>query len=241
VAEIVVETENLVMRFGGVVAVNDVSFKMRRHELLCLIGPNGAGKTTFFRCLTGQHKPTSGNVWIGGTKVTGLPIHEITRLGVGIKTQVPSLANGLSARENIWLGASRVKVQTKQQTNHRVSELLEELQLTSVANQLAGLLSHGVRQMVEIAVAISTDPWLLLLDEPAGGLTSDEADRIAELVKLLNKRMSVIVVEHDMAFVRQIAHRVVVFHQGKVIADGQTQEVLIDPKVRQVYLGNKVQ
>jgi branched-chain amino acid transport system ATP-binding protein len=244
VSEVVVETDVLNMRFGGVVAVDDVSFKMRKHELLCLIGPNGAGKTTFFRCITGQHKPTSGEVWIAGKKVTRLPIHEITRLGVGIKTQVPSLANGLSVRENLWLGASRKihrgRLVSHKQANDEVTALLAELKLNSVADIATGLLAHGVRQMVEIGVAISTDPWLLLLDEPAGGLTSEEAQRVAELVRTLNQRMSIIVVEHDMAFVRSIAQRVVVFHQGRVIADGEADAVLSDARVREVYLGSKV-
>ena len=238
-AEVVVETEELSMRFGGVLAVSDVNFRLRSQELLCLIGPNGAGKTTFFRCLTGQHRATSGDVWIRGQKVTGWPIHAIARTGVGIKTQVPSLANGLTVRENIWLGARRAfdKVKAKQ----RVDQLLEELQLESVADSATGMLAHGVRQMVEIGVAVSTDPWLLLLDEPAGGLTHDEAERVGALVRKLNETMTVIVVEHDMAFVRSVAERIVVFHQGRVLADGDPEVVLADPQVRKVYLGSKVQ
>jgi branched-chain amino acid transport system ATP-binding protein len=239
VSEVVVETEELSMRFGGVLAVSDVNFRLRAKELLCLIGPNGAGKTTFFRCLTGQHRPTSGDVWIRGQKVTGWPIHAIARTGVGIKTQVPSLANGLSVRENLWLGARRVL--GRSEAKAKVAQLLAELQLDEVADLSTGLLAHGVRQMVEIGVAVSTDPWLLLLDEPAGGLTHDEAQRVGELVRKLNERMTVIVVEHDMAFVRSVAERIVVFHQGKVLADGEPELVLADPQVRKVYLGSKVQ
>jgi branched-chain amino acid transport system ATP-binding protein len=239
VSKVVLETEELSMRFGGVLAVSDVNFRLRAKELLCLIGPNGAGKTTFFRCLTGQHRATAGDVWIRGQKVTGWPIHAIARTGVGIKTQVPSLANGLSVRENLWLGARRVHGRAKAQ--ERVEQLLEELQLGEVAESATGLLAHGVRQMVEIGVAISTDPWLLLLDEPAGGLTHDEAQRVGALVRKLNETMTVIVVEHDMAFVRSVAERIVVFHQGKVLADGEPESVLADPLVRKVYLGSKVQ
>ncbi|MBL8333877.1 MAG: ATP-binding cassette domain-containing protein [Rubrivivax sp.] len=226
------------MRFGGVQAVAEVTLRLRRGELVCLIGPNGAGKTTFFRCLTGQHKPTGGRVWIAGQRVDGRPIHAITRLGVGIKTQVPSLAGALSVRENLWLGARRVAGRAEAQA--RVDALLAELGLQAVAERPAGQLAHGVRQMVEIGVAISTEPWLLLLDEPAGGLTQDEADRVADLVRVLNQRMTVIVVEHDMAFVRRIAQRVVVFHQGRVLADGEPGAVLADARVREVYLGSKV-
>ena len=238
-AETVLEAENLSMRFGGVVAVNQVNLKLKRNELMCLIGPNGAGKTSFFRCLTGQYRPSEGEVWIAGQKTTGLGIHEIARLGVGLKTQVPSLMNGLSVHENLWLGARRRHAPT--QANLKVEALITELKLDAVAQSITGQLAHGVRQVVEIGVALSTEPWLLLLDEPAGGLTHDEAMRIGDLVKNLAKRITVVVVEHDMAFVRHIAQRVVVFHQGRVIADGETESVLSDKKVREVYLGSKVQ
>jgi branched-chain amino acid transport system ATP-binding protein len=166
------------------------------------------------------------------------PIHAITRLGVGIKTQVPSLANGLSVRENLWLGARRKA--GRRAADDKVSALLAELQLQDVADRPAGQLAHGLRQLVEIGVAISTEPWLLLLDEPAGGLTQQEAERVAELVRRLNQRMTLIVVEHDMAFVRQVAQRVLVFHQGRVLADGEPDAVLADARVREVYLGSKV-
>lgn len=238
-AETVLEAENLSMRFGGVVAVNHVNLKLRRNELMCLIGPNGAGKTSFFRCLTGQYRPSEGDVWIAGQKTTGLRMHEIARLGVGLKTQVPSLMNGLSVYENLWLGARRRHEPLE--ANRRVDQLLEELNVSEMARNLTGQLAHGVRQVVEIGVALSTEPWLLLLDEPAGGLTHDEAMRIGDLVKALAKRITVVVVEHDMAFVRHIAQRVVVFHQGSIIADGDTEKVLSNPRVREVYLGSKVQ
>lgn len=226
------------MRFGGVLAVDDVRLRLYRRQLLCLIGPNGAGKTTFFRCITGQHRPTTGSIWIAGHRVNGWSMHQIARLGVGIKTQVPSLANGLSVHENLWLGARRHG--NNRTASQRVASLLAELQLETVAQVPVGLLAHGVRQMVEIGVALSTDPWLLLLDEPAGGLTHQEAQRVADLVRELNKRMTIVVVEHDMAFVRSVAQRVVVFHQGRILADGDTEPVLADRRVREVYLGSKV-
>jgi branched-chain amino acid transport system ATP-binding protein len=238
VAEVVVETEALVMRFDGVIAVNDVSMRLRKRELLCLIGPNGAGKTTFFRCLTGQYAPSAGKIWIEGRAVAGWPIHAIARLGVGIKTQVPSLANGLSVRENIWLGARAVMPPAA--ADQRVDELLTELELTAHAASLTGSLAHGIRQMVEIGVALSSNPWLLLLDEPAGGLTKEEAARVGEVIRKLNQRITVVVVEHDMEFVRSVASRVLVFHQGRVIADGPADTVLAEALVRQVYLGSKV-
>jgi ABC-type branched-subunit amino acid transport system ATPase component len=237
-SEVVVETEALTMRFGGVVAVDSVSMRLRRKELLCLIGPNGAGKTTFFRCLTGQYSPSEGRVWVDGRSVAGWPIHAIAQLGVGIKTQVPSLANGLSVYENLWL-AARSKLPSAQ-AHERAQELIDDLALSNVAMSLTGTLAHGIRQMVEIGVALSARPWLLLLDEPAGGLTAEEAHRVAQLVLRLNESITVIVVEHDMEFVRALAQRVMVFHQGRVIADGQADAVLADEQVRRVYLGTKV-
>jgi branched-chain amino acid transport system ATP-binding protein len=235
--ECVLETRGLGVRFGGVVAVDSVNFKLRKNELRCLIGPNGAGKTSFFRCLTGQYTPTQGDVWLAGKKITGWPSHEVARLGVGIKTQIPNLMNGLTVRENLWLAARR------EHSGKRASEfaekMLERLSLKKVAMQLAGQLSHGLRQRVELGMVLVAEPWLLLLDEPAGGLTHDEVEQMAELIHEVGKTTSVIVVEHDMAFVRQIAQQVTVFHQGRVLREGGVDEVLSDPVVREVYLGKK--
>jgi branched-chain amino acid transport system ATP-binding protein/urea transport system ATP-binding protein len=216
--ECVLETRGLGVRFGGVVAVDSVNFKLRKNELRCLIGPNGAGKTSFFRCLTGQYTPTQGDVWLAGQKITGWPSHEVARLGVGIKTQIPNLMNGLTVRENVWLAARR------ENSNKRAIELDEKML---------------ERQRVELGMVLVAEPWLLLLDEPAGGLTHDEVEQMAELIHEVGKTTSVIVVEHDMAFVRQIAQQVTVFHQGRVLREGDVDEVLSDPVVREVYLGKK--
>lgn len=236
-ADTVLQTRALTMRFGGVVAVDGVDFNLRRHELRCLIGPNGAGKSTFFRCLSGQYAPSSGDVWLAGRRINGCPVHAIARQGVGIKTQLPQLMNGLSVFENLWL-AARV-CHGRSASNDKADAMLRQLRLESLAHRRADELAHGQRQMVELGVVLVAEPWLVLLDEPAGGLTPHEVERMADAVRTANRVATVVVVEHDMRFIRSIARSVTVFHQGRVLAEGAADAVLADPRVRDVYLGKK--
>jgi branched-chain amino acid transport system ATP-binding protein len=235
----VVETHELTMRFGGVTAVDRVNFSLQERELRCLIGPNGAGKSTFFKCLTGQYalRSENGRVIIRGTDVTGWSTHEIVRLGVGIKTQVPSVMNGLTVQENLWLSARRVHGWAG--AGGAVEEISAELQLGDQLRRLVGELSHGQRQMVEIGIVLIQRPWLVLLDEPAAGMTGDEVDRLIGVIKRINQTASVIVVDHDMEFVRMLGSRVTVFHQGSILLEGPAEKVLVDPAVREVYIGNR--
>ena len=235
----VVETHELTMRFGGVVAVNAVNFSLQERELRCLIGPNGAGKSTFFKCLTGQYRLShdNGRVLIRGTDVIGWNTHEVVRLGVGIKTQVPSVMNGLTVQENLWLSARRIHGWTG--ADGAVDEIAAELRLTDVLRRLAGELSHGQRQMVEIGVVLIQRPWLVLLDEPAAGMTGNEVERLIAVIRRINESASVIVVDHDMEFVRMLGSTVTVFHQGAILIEGPAVTVLDDPKVREVYIGNR--
>lgn len=233
----VVEATGVVMRFGGVTAVNGVSMKLRRNELRCLIGPNGAGKSTFFKCLSGQLVPTEGEIVLNGESTAGRMVHEIARHGVAVKTQVPSLMNGLTVHENLWLAARSIPSRTRSQVLTRVDSLIDQLGLGLHVWSLAGSLAHGQRQIVELGVVLAPDPWLVLLDEPAGGLTRDEVERMAELVTELTSRATVVVVEHDMNFVRAIAQTVTAFHRGKILAEGTAAAVLADARVRDVYLG----
>ena len=235
----VVETHELTMRFGGVVAVNNVNFNLRERELRCLIGPNGAGKSTFFKCLTGQYQlnHSNGRVFIRGSDVTGWRAHEIVRLGVGIKTQVPSVMNGLTVEENLWLAARRIHGWNG--TNGAAEEIIAELQLGEFAKRLVGELAHGQRQLVEIGMVLVQKPWLVLLDEPAAGMTGDEVDRLAKVIRRINQTASVIVVDHDMEFVRMLGSNVTVFHQGTVLMEGPCDQVLSDEKVREVYIGTR--
>jgi branched-chain amino acid transport system ATP-binding protein len=235
----VVETHELTMRFGGVVAVNSVNFSLQERELRCLIGPNGAGKSTFFKCLTGQYRLTheNGRVLIRGTDVIGWNTYQVVRLGVGIKTQVPSVMNGLTVQENLWLSARRLHGWSG--ADVAVDEVASELRLTDVLRRLVGELSHGQRQMVEIGVVLIQRPWLVLLDEPAAGMTGNEVERLIGVIRRINESASVIVVDHDMEFVRMLGSTVTVFHQGAVLIEGPAAKVLDDAKVREVYIGNR--
>jgi branched-chain amino acid transport system ATP-binding protein len=232
------QTKNLTMRFGGVVANNDVDFTLGEMELRCLIGPNGAGKSTFFKMLTGQLTPTSGTIAFRGKPIAGAASHEIARLGVGIKTQVPNVFNGLSVRENIWMGARRRA--TPGRIKGLVDEVLEKIRMTARQDAIVGQLSHGQRQWVEIGTVLAADPELILLDEPAAGMTDDETLRTAEIIKEINLTRALIVVEHDMQFIKMIARTVTVFHQGEIMMEAPIDTVMRDPRVRDVYLGKKV-
>ena len=233
----ILETRGLTMRFGGVVAVDNVDFSIAEGELRCLIGPNGAGKTTFFRCLTHQYKPTSGQVVYRGDDITGAHTHEIARRGIGIKTQVPSVFDGLDVRENIWLSARRHH--KDREANRVVDEILERIGLTAVSKRLVGELAHGERQGVELGIVLTGDPDLILLDEPTAGMTHEEVHRTTEMIREINRTASLIVVEHDMQFIKAIANRVTVFDQGAILVEDTMENVLKNQQVRDIYLGKR--
>jgi branched-chain amino acid transport system ATP-binding protein len=225
------------MHFGGVAAIDRVNFSLRENELRCLIGPNGAGKSTFFKCLTGQLNPTAGSVVIRDFTVNGRQPHEIARLGVGIKTQVPNVFDGLSVDENIWLAARRYHPTSRARV--LTQKAIERLRLGDIRNSLVGRLAHGQRQWVELGMVIAAEPWLVLLDEPAAGMTHDEVARTAELIREINRTATLIVVEHDMQFIRMIANRVTVFHRGSILIEDTMDAVSNDARVREVYLGHR--
>jgi ABC-type uncharacterized transport system ATPase subunit len=225
------------MHFGGVQAVRNVNFAVAEGELRCLIGPNGAGKSTFFKMLTGQLVPTHGEVLFRGEPVTGKQPHEIARLGIGIKTQVPSVFDGLSVRENLWLAASRIR--RGRAIEVIVEREMERLALGSIAERTVGQLAHGQRQWVELGLVLLPEPVLILLDEPAAGMTDDETARTAELIRAMNATHALIVVEHDMAFIRKIARTMTVFDRGEILVEGPAEQVFADRRVRDVYLGKR--
>lgn len=236
-ADIVLETRGVTMRFGGVNAVDGVDFSLRRDELRCLIGPNGAGKSTFFKCLAGMLTPSAGEILIDGQDTTGWHPHEIARLGIGIKTQVPSVMDGLSVRENIWLAALRVL--GRQGADGAVADALERLDLGDLAARPVGQLAHGERQRVELGIVIAARPWLVLLDEPAAGMTAEEIERLAAVIAEIGRQAAIIIVEHDMQFIRAIARTVTVFAQGRILMEDHVDAVMADPRVRDIYLGKK--
>lgn len=236
-AETVLETQGLTMRFGGVVAADNVDFKLRARELRCLIGPNGAGKSTFFKCVTGLLKPTDGHIFMQGHETTGWHPHEIASLGVGIKTQVPSVMDGLSVNENIWMSARRFM--PADEASRHANTIIERLGLGAIARSDLGQLAHGERQRVELGMVVVGNPWLVLLDEPAAGMTANDIERMIEIIHEITKTAAVVVVEHDMQLIRSIASTVTVFHQGAVLMEDHVDRVMSDSLVRDVYLGKK--
>jgi branched-chain amino acid transport system ATP-binding protein len=231
-------TEGLSMRFGGVTAVDGVTLAVSEGELRCLIGPNGAGKSTFFKCLTGQLRPSAGRIFWRGRDITGADGYVIAGLGVGIKTQVPSLFDGLSAWESVALAVRRHHGERVART--RAAMALERLGIGELADRRVGILAHGQRQLVELAMVIAPEPDLIILDEPTAGMSADETRRTAEVIRELNRSHAIVVVEHDMQFIRSIAKVVTVFHQGRVLIEAAAEQVFADPRVREVYLGKAV-
>ncbi|WP_406645773.1 ATP-binding cassette domain-containing protein [Aliisedimentitalea scapharcae] len=236
-AEIVLETQGLTMRFGGVVASNNVDFKLRAGELRCLIGPNGAGKSTFFKCVAGLQTPTEGQVFMRGLETTQWMPHDIASLGVGIKTQTPNVLDALSVFENIWLAARRFH--DPKTANAKAQDIIDRLALNAIARNDLGQLAHGERQRVELGLVAVGDPWLVLLDEPAAGMSAEDVARMTDIIHELNRTAAIVIVEHDMQFIRSIADTVTVFHQGAVLMEDHVDRVMSDPMVRNVYLGKK--
>jgi branched-chain amino acid transport system ATP-binding protein len=237
VSAALIETRGLSKHFGGVQAVRAIDFSLAEGELRCLIGPNGAGKSTFFKLLTGQIKPTSGVVLFRGTDISALQAHEVARLGIGIKTQVPSVFNGLSARQNLWVAAARHN--KRREVKRAVEAHVERLGLGRFADQPVGQLAHGQRQWVELALVLCGSPNLILLDEPAAGMTEEERVRTAEIIREINRVHPLIVVEHDMSFIRTIARRITVFDRGTILMEGDVDQVFGSQIVRDVYLGKQ--
>ena len=233
--DIILETSGLEKRFGGVRAIAGVDFKLVRGELRCLIGPNGAGKSTFFKMLTAQLRPTSGRIIFDGTDITRAEAHQISRLGIGIKNQVPDVYDGLSVQENLWL-AARFR-HDSEHARQAVDTALARLELDSISTGLVGELAHGQRQWVEFGMIMALEPEIVLLDEPTAGMSVEETTRTADLIHELNRTTTIIVVEHDMQFIRQIATQVTVFHQGQILAEDTMENIQRNQIVRDVYLG----
>ncbi|MEG3833063.1 MULTISPECIES: urea ABC transporter ATP-binding protein UrtD [unclassified Microcoleus] len=240
----VLEIENLTVSFDGFKAINGLNFSMDAGELRVIIGPNGAGKTTFLDSITGKVQPTEGRVLFKGQNLRKLSEDRISRLGIGRKFQTPRVYLNLTPRENLELSCSRHKnvfstlFQPASAAEKRtVSGLLETIGLVAKADISAGLLSHGEKQWLEIGMLVAQSPDLLLVDEPVAGLTDEETMLTGELLISLAESHSVLVIEHDMEFVRQIARQVTVLHQGAVLCEGTMDEVQNDDRVIEVYLG----
>ncbi len=242
----ILETENLTVNFDGFKALNNLNFNMEVGELRVVIGPNGAGKTTFLDTITGKVQPTEGRVLFKGRNLRGVPEHQIVRLGIGRKFQTPRVYLNLTPRENLELACNRQKnvfatlfSRPPLSDRQQILSLLETIGLVSKADIAAGLLSHGEKQRLEIGMLVAQSPDLLLVDEPVAGLTDEETAQIGDLLLALAESHSILVIEHDMEFVRQIARKVTVLHEGSVLYEGTIEQVQNDPKVIEVYLGQK--
>lgn len=223
-------------RFGGVAALAGASLKVAANSVHCLIGPNGAGKSTFFNLLSGRYAPTSGEVLLGNESVTRRRPDERARCGLGIKLQVPCVYNELSVFENVWLAAwgdtSDVSL-----ADERTGAVLSWLGLTHKAGGPASALAHGERQWLEIGMVMARGPKVVLLDEPTAGMTRDETARAVALIHDLARSATVVVVEHDMEFVRELGAPVTMFHEGRIFASGTVDELRADERVLDIYLG----
>ncbi|MEH2276951.1 MAG: urea ABC transporter ATP-binding protein UrtD [Nostoc sp.] len=242
----ILETENVTVSFDGFKALNQLNFSMDVGELRVVIGPNGAGKTTFLDVITGKVQPTVGRVLFKGRNLRSLPEHKIARLGIGRKFQTPRIYLNLTPRENLEITSNKNKnvfstlfERSNTVEKNRIKGLLETIGLTPKADIRAGLLSHGEKQRLEIGMLVAQSPDLLLVDEPVAGLTDEETYNIGELLLALAQSHSILVIEHDMEFVRQIARKVTVLHEGSVLCEGNFEEVQNDSRVIEVYLGQQ--
>jgi urea transport system ATP-binding protein len=237
--------EGVTVSFDGFKALNDLSFSIDAGELRCVIGPNGAGKTTMMDVITGKTRPDAGTVFLGQTiDLTQQTEYEIARLGVGRKFQKPSVFENHTVFENLELAIKGSKgvwdtlLQKRDSAQEdRIREMLTRIHLAARMNEPAGRLSHGQKQWLEIGMLLMQDPQILLLDEPAAGMSDDETARTAELFLSLEGKHSLVVVEHDMEFVASLARKVTVLHEGHVLAEGSMDKVQNDERVIEVYLG----
>ncbi|WP_210402833.1 urea ABC transporter ATP-binding protein UrtD [Thalassospira sp. MCCC 1A01428] len=237
--------EGLSVSFDGFKAVNDLSLYVEENEIRVIIGPNGAGKTTVLDLICGRTRASEGSIRFRGTELTKLREHEIVHAGVGRKFQNPSIYEDLTVFENLELSFPRgrsvlgaLAFRRDAEVINRVEEIAEMIFLKDHLETDAAILSHGQKQWLEIGMLLIQSPELLMLDEPVAGMSVSERIKTAELLNTIIQKHSVIVIEHDMKFVEDIAHRVTVLHQGQVLSEGSMERVKNDPKVVEVYLGH---
>lgn len=249
VPEEILRVEDLTVAFGGFKALNDLTFSMERGELRVVIGPNGAGKTTLLDVITGKVRPTVGRVTFqpvdqGPRRIDKLPEQSIARLGIGRKFQTPNVFKSLTVLENLQLARkaprgvfATLSAMFRRDDQARLQEILDMIGLTQKARAIAGILAHGEKQWLELGMLMAQDPELLLVDEPVAGMTPKESERTGDLLLSMARKHTLLVIDHDMNFVRQIASRVTVLHEGQTLCQGTMKEVQNNPKVIEVYLG----
>ncbi|MBV8537288.1 MAG: ABC transporter ATP-binding protein [Alphaproteobacteria bacterium] len=240
----VLRTEGLTVRFGGLLALNGVDFEIQPGEVRAIIGPNGAGKSTFFNCVTGVRRPTSGRIVFDGVDITGLPPDRISQRGIARSYQITNILPNVTALENVRIAAQSRRHGWNMVRHHSAfQDLLDEaaaalraVGLLNKAEELASNLSHGEQRNLEIGIALATKPKLLCLDEPTAGMSHAETQETMALVRRISKDLTILIVEHDMPLVMELANRITVFHYGEVLADGAPEEIQKNPRVQEVYL-----
>lgn len=241
----VLAIEGLTVSFDGFKAVDDLNLYVDRNEVHVVIGPNGAGKTTVLDLICGKTQATSGSIRFNALELTKMREHDIVRAGVGRKFQTPSIYENLTVFENLEMSFPRGRkvfgalvFKRTPDVIERVKQVAGEIFLIENLYEQADLLSHGQKQWLEIGMLLMQEPELLMLDEPVAGMSVSEREKTAELLGRISQGRSVVVIEHDMEFVKSIAHKVTVLHQGKVLAAGSMESVQANPKVIEVYLGH---
>jgi len=240
----VLRTEDLTIRFGGLTALNNVNFELTRGEIRAVIGPNGAGKSTFFNCLTGVLRPSSGHILFNGEDITGLSPDRISRKGIARSYQITNILPNATALENIRIAAQSRRHSWSLLTHYRsyadiiqkAEALLESVGLQGKRDELAANLSHGEQRNLEIGIALATEPQLLCLDEPTAGMSAAETRDTMELVRRIGEDLTILIVEHDMQVVMELAERITVLHYGGILAEGTPAQIQEDPSVLEVYL-----
>jgi branched-chain amino acid transport system ATP-binding protein len=243
--EPVLRIENLVKRFGGLTATDDLSLSLPSGRLQAIIGPNGAGKTTLFNLISGLLRADSGRIFFLGKDISRLKPHEISRLGIKRTLQIKSVFNQLSVAENLWVTRQARRhflhpfrgAERDQDTRERVDRTLEQIGMTRLAGRAAGTLSYGDVAMLEIGMALISEPRLLLLDEPTCGMSPAETERAVEKIRELARDIDIVIIEHDMEVVFGIADDITVMAQGAILAQGNPKEIANDEQVREAYLG----
>jgi branched-chain amino acid transport system ATP-binding protein len=244
----ILETKGLVKQFGALRAIDQIDLNIEEGELRAIIGPNGAGKSTFFNLVTGFLEPTRGSIFLKGHEITNLRPDQISKRGIARSYQVTNLFPNLTAYENVRIAAQSTKrafnplthFAAVREVDERTRKILDFLNLSERCNSAASTLSHGEQRRLEIAIGLATSPLLLLLDEPTAGMSPTETDEIIHLIKKISKELTIIIVEHDMKVVMELAQKISVLHYGKVVAEGPPDHIRNNELVLEIYLGGKV-
>jgi len=240
------ETASVKMRFGGLTALDNVTFSVHEGEVRGIIGPNGAGKTTLFNVITGELKPTSGKIFLRGKDITSFTPHVICQEGLSRTFQLTFIFPEMTVYESIWVGVNTrarrpwnpfVLAGQVADLSQKAIEICQLVGLEEKMNELASNLSYGDQKVLEIAMALSTQPSVLLLDEPTQGVSPKETDNISEVIKKLSKKMTIILIEHSMDIVLSLCNSITVLNEGRVVAEGSPEEISKNEEVQRVYLG----